>query len=481
MRALLSLLCLLPIAACVTDAAPTPETASQPRVGVAGSTDAADRDCNIVLRTLERTTDASGDPQTNGASWIWSGVVEVSTAAAAGGTVPQIMWAPAATASTATWQVATGVLATDGSATPGFAKYTVTIDHDAAGPESDAPFVVAAYLPTTGGGRLFDHNRNPGDFDNYTLSDPDWAIYDANGTCEPASSPDAATLAFNSDFTVTRTGILTAGGTITVHYDAARLAGCAEVQQGRNQWGITAHVQFDSGDLLEANVLDVDATFGVPTDGPSKVSLWFEATNVDGCHMWDSNENANYVYALAMPPQWVGLATNTMSRDTSVQCGAADALAGFAFDTWARVEAAETNLCFQVYQVGETDVQDPRSVAGARHRAALATRRREQRGDRVGDDAGRPRWLRRQQRELCLRLARDRSVPRLSLSRGRIDADLGRHVSADLGAVLRDGQRRHARAHRGHQRVGAAGVHRYVHRLPEQSVAHRQLQLISRR
>jgi hypothetical protein len=168
-----------------------------------------------------------------------------------------------------------------------------------------------------------------------------------------------AQLSFNADFTTTRAGILRASGTLTVHYDSSRLAPCAEVQQGRPQWAITAHIRFDTGDEFDPEVLGSDATITVPTDGPSTVALWFEATNVDGCHQWDSAYGANYNFALAMPPQWVGLPTNTLSRDSSARCGAADANDGFAFDTWARSQAVETNFCFQVYQAGQTDVPNP--------------------------------------------------------------------------------------------------------------------------
>lgn len=189
----------------------------------------------------------------------------------------------------------------------------------------------------------------------------DAATGEAAGEVGGGSSSDPwaeahATLDFHADFTTTRTGILRAGGTMTVHYDSARLAPCSFVQGGHNLWGITAHVRFDTGDELAGEVLDADAIFTIPTDGPRSVALWFEATNVDGCHQWDSAYGANYSFALAMPPQWVGLPTNTLSRDESVRCGASDAASPFSFDTWARQRATETNLCFQVYQAGETDV-----------------------------------------------------------------------------------------------------------------------------
>ncbi len=359
MRRLVSLLCLLPLAACMTDDLATSTTADQPLVGVDGSTDAADRGCNVILRSLERQEnfDGTGTLKTNGTSWVWSGALEISTAAAVDGLAPQVMWAPAGAH---TWQVATGVPVTDGSATPGYAKYTVTIDHAAAGPSNTNAFVVAAYLPMTGGGRLFDHNRNPGDFDNYQLASPDFAIWDAQGTCKPPTSTQQATLAFTADFTQTRRGVLAAGGSLVVHYDSQRLAQCSDTQGGHVRWGITAWVKFDSGQLISANVLETDAKFSIPTDGARSVALWFEATSATGCHAYDSNLNANYVFALATPPPWIGNATNLITRDSDDPCrGGAPATSAFAYDTWARQRAVKTNLCFQVYQPGETDRDNP--------------------------------------------------------------------------------------------------------------------------
>jgi hypothetical protein len=89
--------------------------------------------------------------------------------------------------------------------------------------------------------------------------------------------------------------------------------------------------------------------------------VWFEATNVDGCHQWDSNLGANYHFNMMRAPQWVGLASNLFTRDDSGDLcnGGEPAEDGFQYDTWARERAVVTNLCFQVYQPGITDVQDP--------------------------------------------------------------------------------------------------------------------------
>jgi hypothetical protein len=88
--------------------------------------------------------------------------------------------------------------------------------------------------------------------------------------------------------------------------------------------------------------------------------IWFESTSASGCHEWDSNFGNNYVFDAATPPQWVGNASSLFTRDTSGDsCGGAPAQHGFSFDTWTRQRAAITNLCFEVYQPGMTDRDDP--------------------------------------------------------------------------------------------------------------------------
>jgi len=94
------------------------------------------------------------------------------------------------------------------------------------------------------------------------------------------------------------------------------------------------------GQLRTASVRDGQVTLAVPSDARS-ASLWFEATSASGCHLWDSNFGANYVFDTAQPPQWVGNARTLLTRDTSGDsCGGAPAEQGFTFDTWTRQRAA---------------------------------------------------------------------------------------------------------------------------------------------
>ena len=137
-------------------------------------------------------------------------------------------------------------------------------------------------------------------------------------------------------------------------------------------------MRFDpSGELDAVSVRDGAATLPVPPDA-RRTTLWFEATSATGCHAWDSDYGADYVFEAATPPQWVGDAGTLLTRDTGGDiCGGAPASTGFAFDTWVRERAAITNLCFQVYQPGVTDRDDPelwqKLDVGLRWRGAGAT------------------------------------------------------------------------------------------------------------
>lgn len=345
----------------------TDEQASpEPRIGVDGSGDAADRACNVILREIQRNTDGGFGYETNGDSWVWGGALDVSTAATADGSTPHVMYQ---WGSDPTWHEGT-LTPTTSSPTPippGYARYLVRLDHDLVGPGMSSTAITTAniqvvpYLALASGGRLFDHNRNAGDLDNYHLVYASFAVPANNAICGIPASSNHANLVFAADFTQHRDGVITAGGTISVDYDISRLQTCHQEQGGHPQYDITAHVRWspENTELL-GSVRDGSATFDVPTDGAQSVAIWFETTSVSGCHAYDSNFGANYEFDVARAPQWVGNAVNLITRDADDPCaGGAPASAGFHFDTWARERAFISNLCFEVYQPGMTDHDDP--------------------------------------------------------------------------------------------------------------------------
>src|SRR6476659_2151300 len=100
-------------AACI-DPAPVETTAPAPLLGVDGSHDQADRNCNVVLREL--LVDHGPMP-------TLSGTIEISEAAAAESLAPTLMYKDA---SHNTWSQVAATPSTL-TATPGFARFDVHI------------------------------------------------------------------------------------------------------------------------------------------------------------------------------------------------------------------------------------------------------------------------------------------------------------------------------------------------------------------
>jgi hypothetical protein len=348
------LLVTLALAACVD----TDEVTSTPAplIGVDGSHDGADRNCNVVLR--ETTRNYTGfNYETNGSSWVWTATIDISDAAADEGLVPKLLWQYGST----TWHEVSATAA-QLPGPPGFQRYTVRLDSGLPGPATTGtPRVeLVPMLRMPEGGRLFDHNRNPGDLDNYAMTAPDFAVWGNDSVCAPPAGPTRARLIFESDWTERREGVLAPGGELTIVYAQTRLDQCKQTQNGYQLWDITAHVRFEpGGQLIGASVRAGTTTMSVPTDARRAV-IWFESTSASGCHYWDSNFGNNYSFDAATPPQWVGNMSSLFTRDTSGDiCGGTPAQQGFSFDTWTRQRAAITNLCFEVYQPGMTDHDDP--------------------------------------------------------------------------------------------------------------------------
>ncbi len=332
-----------------------------PLVGVDGSRDQADRNCHVVLRNLERNR-VGFSYETNGSSWVWSGSIEISDAAATEGLVPALMYH---LAPNGPW-TSVDATPTTAAATPGYARYAARLDQNLPGPGwsgtslSNARLEVVPYLRLAQGGRLFDHNRNPRDLDNYVATSPDLAIGNDATVCTPPAGPTRATLVFDASFHQRREGVLAPGGELTISYDPSRLTQCRNSQGGHPLYEITAHVLFAPGNQRrDVSVRDGAPTIAVPSDARS-VALWFENTSTSGCQAWDSNFGNNYVFDALVPPQWFGELRVLITRDGSDPCdGGAPAQQGFSFDTWARQRAWLTNACFQVYQPGLTDRDDP--------------------------------------------------------------------------------------------------------------------------
>lgn len=118
----------------------------------------------------------------------------------------------------------------------------------------------------------------------------------ANYQFDIEPSNGAVVLGFAADFSETQSGDLHAGGTAVVHYDPDRLPTCQAESGGHAVWGITGHYQADGGAVHDLFLSGGDASFSVPAG--KDLAMWFEATNIYGCHEYDSDFGANYHFTV---------------------------------------------------------------------------------------------------------------------------------------------------------------------------------------
>jgi hypothetical protein len=185
--------------------------------------------------------------------------------------------------------------------------------------------IPVVHLPE--GGRLFDHNRRPGDFDNYELTEANqWAIADDPGVCSISPTP-VATLRFLTGWTEEQGGAIIAGGRLRIEYDPARLTTCRASYTFAPAWDIEAHGRFlPGGQSFEGSVVAFETDeegrrhdvphpgvleLEVPDDATA-VELWFRNWSAlsSPCEAWDSDYGRNYRYDIldSPPPEvlWAG-------------------------------------------------------------------------------------------------------------------------------------------------------------------------------
>ena len=115
----------------------------------------------------------------------------------------------------------------------------------------------------------------------------------------------SASLTFNADYTQTQRGSWLAGDSMQITYALDRLTDCRSESGGSDQFGITGYAQFDDAApiafgvsrLASGTAVPVTADVAIPASA-SHVALWFSISDVYGCIAYDSNESANYTYAI---------------------------------------------------------------------------------------------------------------------------------------------------------------------------------------
>lgn len=302
-----------------------------------GSSDAADTSCSVVLRSAVRPNGTTGGyeiDRTTGGYYVFAGVVDVSEAAAKDAASVGVAYL-----SGGAWY---DVAATKSAGAPaGFQRYAFRItNHTVTSGTSTTSLMryrleLAPYLRGAAGGRLFDHNRNAGAFENYVLDASDsWAIAEAPTVCPAARPQPQATLEFKSGFTTEQRGALVAGGKVHVSYALDRLPQCRATHNGYPAWGTNASVRFlPGGQVVTGKVNAFETNNGTPTnvaysvpldvDVPADATsaeLWFHNESGAGntCDAWDSNFGKNYRFdVLRTPPaapKWAGRWGSAFSR-----------------------------------------------------------------------------------------------------------------------------------------------------------------------
>jgi Family of unknown function (DUF6209) len=353
--------------------------AEAPLTNDPASQDASDRGCLVVLRDVARPPAAGGYETecVDGYCWFaWSGTVDVSRTLIDQGATVGLMYQ---SGSDPTWWEVEAEPVDDDGAMQSFSfrffEHTVSPGMSMTSlMRTRVSLIPVVHLP--GGGRLFDHNRMPGDFDNYALtSDNSWAIEDDPSACATVA-PTASTIEFLNGWQQVRHGAIVPGGTLSLDYALARLPECRGTHNGFPAWDTTAFVRFQpSGDVYEGSVrafvsnqgtptneaYSIPVTVDVPQDATS-VEIWFRNASGAGmsCETWDSNLNTNYVFEVddsaPAPVKWAGDWGNGFSRECVHRDGISEPT---TIDSYI-VQRACMFVDADVYVPGLTDVSgDP--------------------------------------------------------------------------------------------------------------------------
>ena len=124
------------------------------------------------------------------------------------------------------------------------------------------------------------------------------------GTEAARTTTSSATIDFAKDWSVTQTGSISPGQSLTFRYDLARLPKCHLIEYGQPAWAILAYVSFDGGSptplvLAPQNGITtgvIETT--IPTPIAKDVAFWFYASDDGGCTEWDSNYGKNFHFSI---------------------------------------------------------------------------------------------------------------------------------------------------------------------------------------
>ena len=381
-------LCLLPLAfAACSSPAPEPSDAhaavvtSAPVLGVPGGQDAADHGCNVVLRSVSRVPGNTGGYQTHcvpGSNcwYVWEGLLEVSAEAVDLGASPVVLFQSGSDQTW--WKVeATPVQSGDGQHLYSFRLDEHTVpDGMSMTSLMQTKLLLAPAIIMPDESRLFDHNRNPGDFDNYVLDANDtWSIANDASVCP--STTQRSEIHFRSDWSNVQQGALVAGGSVTIDYDLQRLPQCfGSLYEGSPSWNTEAHARFLPGgevvsgpvsefayvDGVGNQVVSIPWELAIPSNA-DRVEFWFE-TGGSACDTaWDSNFEANFSFpvqasGVQASVVWAGDGGAVIARGFCEGSESQGIPASIVLDSWALTRAECMWVDIDVYAPGVTDRND---------------------------------------------------------------------------------------------------------------------------
>lgn len=111
------------------------------------------------------------------------------------------------------------------------------------------------------------------------------------------------TIFFAAGYKQSVAGKIVAGKKIRINYNISRLDKCRASSNGLEAWGISGHYIIDGGEPQELEVARLEnsvltAVQPVITVQGSDIAFYFESTNIWGCHEFDSDNGANYHFAV---------------------------------------------------------------------------------------------------------------------------------------------------------------------------------------
>lgn len=147
------------------------------------------------------------------------------------------------------------------------------------------------------------------------------------GTVESPISPQRSALgtypvlSFNADWSVAPSGPIVAGEPLVLRYELARLARCRGTDWSLAGFFTTPTIHRHDVALPATTRTGAVEQFIIAPFGP-EMTLWFENSDLSGCHTWDSDFGRNFHVPLRNPDRVIHFARDYTSRvDGPLQAG----------------------------------------------------------------------------------------------------------------------------------------------------------------